>query len=49
MLDTIRTVAGDVQVIVLTCRERAFADLPASRPTLGQGNAPAAAPAGALP
>ena len=30
-------VAGDVQVIVLTCHERAFADLAASRPRLAVG------------
>jgi hypothetical protein len=34
VLAALRTVAEEVQVIVLTCRERAFADLPASRPAL---------------
>jgi DNA repair exonuclease SbcCD ATPase subunit len=34
VLDAIAAVASDVQVIVLTCRERAFAALPAARATL---------------
>jgi hypothetical protein len=36
-------VAGDVQVILLTCRERAFATLPASRPMLSLEETQAAA------
>jgi hypothetical protein len=38
MLDAVHAVAEDVQVIVLTCRERAFAGLAARRPTLEEGN-----------
>ena len=38
MLDAVHAVAGDVQVIVLTCRERAFAGLAASRPTLEEAD-----------
>ena len=34
LLDAIGMVAGDVQVILLTCRERVFSDLPATRPVL---------------
>lgn len=34
LLAAIGTVATDVQIILLTCRERVFSDLPATRPTL---------------
>ena len=34
ILDAIAAVAADVQVIVLTCRERSFAGVPAVRPAL---------------
>ena len=34
VLDAIAAVAADVQVIVLTCRERSFAGVPAIRPAL---------------
>ncbi|HVH02060.1 MAG TPA: AAA family ATPase [Amaricoccus sp.] len=43
VLAAIGAVAADVQVIVLTCRERAFATLPASRPALRLQDAEAAA------
>jgi hypothetical protein len=45
VLAAIDAVAGDVQVIILTCRERAFAGLPALRPTLSAPDVEAAAEA----
>ena len=43
MLAAISAVAADVQIIVLTCRERAFTDLPATRPMLSLSDTAAAA------
>ena len=38
ILDAIAAVAADVQVIVLTCRERSFAGVPAIRPALSSSS-----------
>ena len=43
LLAAIAAVAADVQVILLTCRERAFTDLPATRPILSLADTAAAA------
>ena len=43
MLAAVGAVAADVQIIVLTCRERAFTDLPATRPMLSLSDTAAAA------
>jgi uncharacterized protein YhaN len=41
MLDALAAVADDVQVIVLTCRERTFAGLAANRPVMEEESATA--------
>ena len=38
ILDAIAVVAADVQIIVLTCRERSFAGVPAIRPALSSSS-----------
>ncbi len=43
MLAAVSAVAAEVQIIVLTCRERAFTDLPATRPMLSLADTAAAA------
>ena len=43
VLDAIAAVAADVQVILLTCRERSFAGLPAVRPALAPSSTVTAA------
>ena len=43
ILDAIAAVAADVQIIVLTCRERSFAGVPAIRPALASSNTEVAA------